>query len=163
MSQEPLRFSGQLTIEDYLQIYKVATPAWARLFPFVFASVFLLTIVINWKAIPWDRSSVIQLILIAAFLALVVLPRVAMRRSWKKNTSMNGPISGIVDEENVEWNGQFTQTKFPWTAIQKRRGNENLLLLYTGGNSVMFFAKRFFADDASWQRFVALANEKVRR
>jgi hypothetical protein len=157
-----VRFSGELTLEDYLQLHKLARPVWMRVLPFVFLGIVVLATATQWGTITLDRATITQFILISLFIVMLfLLPRVSIRRSWKKNTSLHGQVSGTVDAESVEWNTRFTQSRFPWDAIQKYREAETLLLLYTGPNSVLVFARRFFADAESWQWFLALARTKV--
>src|SRR5262245_54168681 len=112
--EEKIRFAGQLRFEEFVQINRLAAPWWARNFLWFLVGAFALALVSGgWRNFVEDpRAELFKSIPLGIFVVFaIVAPRIATRRNWKNDSSMNASVSGNIDSETVEWNGPFTQAR----------------------------------------------------
>ena len=98
---------------------------------------------------------------VAVFQLFVFLqPRFAARTLWN-NPSVQRPLRGTISSRGITYALEAGQNHIPWENINRLRRNPSMVTLVTIKGLLLIFPKRFFKNDADWNRFNALIEKKV--
>jgi len=77
------------------------------------------------------------------------------RGAWKANEKMQSRIQGVVREGEIEWQGNYTTTRFPWPMFKRVRDLGDLVIVKYSWNCGFYFPRHFFGSEDDWARFKA--------
>ena len=135
----------------------------ARILWWVFFVIFVINLVGGYRAMREDPAHWVPRYLapVAGVVAVAIAMPLLLKRQWTQNKLIQGEISGIVDDDGIEWNSTYSRGRFPWSVAVKWRGTSDIVLVYVGPNQALFFPKEFFADEGDWERFRQTIRDRV--
>ena len=167
-----ISFSGQFTKEDFVQAFKAHTTATILGKVFYYGIwVVVAYMVITFVSALAQGGNVTAIllsyglpVLLMGFLIWLTYsqPYQSAKRAIK-NPEFQAPVSGQVNEEQIDITTQESTVEIPWSKFQKVLDRGDFVLMYRGKNGLSLFPRRFFQSDADWQAFKNLAKEKIGR
>lgn len=101
------------------------------------------------------------LMIVAAFVLRPILqPRLAARTLWA-NPTVQRKLNGTITNQGLTYILTNGQNRIPWENINRVRRMPNLVTLITITGLLLVFPKRFFKNQADWNRFNRLLEKKV--
>lgn len=85
------------------------------------------------------------------------------RWTWSSNQRFQAAVHGVANASGIEWNSEFSQTRFPWEKLFKVRDLGDLMLVHYTANCGYYFPRHFFATESEWAGFKALVGAKVKQ
>jgi len=109
-----------------------------------------------------DNATYIALVMIvAAFVTRpYIQPRLAARSLWK-NPSVQRKLTGTINNQAITYILESGQNRIPWENINRLRKTPDLVTMVTITGLMLVFPRRFFRNDADWERFNKLVGNKV--
>jgi hypothetical protein len=159
-------FSGQLAFGELRRIMRVGRPMLLKLLPILIVLVLVGNVLTSDQTILLqDPASYIPALAVAATLiALLFLgPEWATRKSWKTNSSLREPFRGAVTTDGIEWFGTHSQASYSWERLHGYRLRNNLCLVYSSSNQVIWIIPRFFSSQTDWEEAVSLIRQNLKR
>ncbi len=164
-----ISFRGQYDKESFYKAVILANQPprnrkimnWFMLVFVLAAGAVLVERVIESKDITGNAVYITLLSLVAAFVIRPYLqPRLAARNLWN-NPSVQQPLKGTIDNRGIVYNLPQGQNHIPWEIINRMRKNSNMVTLITITGLLLVLPKRFFKNDADWNRFNTLVEKKI--
>jgi len=164
-----LSFRGQYDKETFYKAVVLANqPPRSRVIMNWFMLVFVLAAgavlvdrVIESGDITANAAYIALLMIVAAFVARpFVQPRLAARGLWN-NPSVQQPLQGTIDKRGIIYRLPQGENHFPWEIVNRMRRNSVMVTLVTISGLMLVFPRRFFRNEADWNRFNALVEKKV--
>jgi len=164
-----ISFRGQYDKESFYKAVILANQPprnrrimnWFMLVFVLAAGAVLVGRVIESKDITGNAVYITLVSLVAAFVVRPYLqPRLASRTLWN-NPSVQQPLKGTIDNRGIIYMLPQGQNHIPWEIINRKRKNSTMVTLVTITGLLLVFPKRFFKNDADWNRFNALVDKKI--
>jgi hypothetical protein len=157
-------FGGQLTEAEFTRLQWLTTHWLAKYLGWIILAAGAMAMATGgWRVVaedPWGQAirAIVPLLFVAfAFIA----PRRAIKKAWRQNALIKGPVSGVADESGLDWKSAFVTGRFPWEVLLKHKQTKDMVLLFTAPNSVLYFPKEFFTNEESWQAFRELVARRL--
>jgi hypothetical protein len=83
--------------------------------------------------------------------------------SYNKSKAQFKPLTGLVNDENIIVLSPTGSSEYKWGLYKQVKQMKDLLLLYQGKNCFNYFPRSFFESDASWQAFLDLVQQKIKK
>lgn len=95
--------------------------------------------------------------------AVVLLsPWFVARRGMKTGVMLRSPIHGSADEMQFVVANEYGRSEVPWSKFFRVQTGLDFLMLYISAHQFFILARPYFASDADWESFRALATTNVR-
>ena len=108
-----------------------------------------------------NATYIALIMLVGAFLGSSYLqPYLAARRLWQ-NPSVQQPLTGMISSKGILYKLVQGQNHIPWENLNRVRKKADLTTLVTITGLLLIFPKRFFRNEADWQRFNTLVDKKI--
>ena len=134
---------------------------WFMLVFVLAAGAVLVERVIESKDITGNAVYISLLMIVAAFVVRPYLqPRLAARTLWN-NPSVQQPLQGTIENRGIVYRLPQGDNHIPWEIINRMRKNSVMVTLVTITGLMLVFPKRFFRNEADWNRFNALVEKKI--
>ncbi len=92
---------------------------------------------------------------------LLFAPWLTTRNVFRTNKLVDQPFTGHLDDHGFTAQGAFGSIDLPWSSLHRARVTPEFILLFVSGQQFYIVAKRFFADDASWEAARELVRSRV--
>lgn len=103
------------------------------------------------------------LMIVAAFVLRPILqPRLAARTLWA-NPAVQQKLNGTITNQGITYMLANGQNRIPWENINRVRRMPDLVTFVTITGLLVVFPKRFFKNQADWNRLNRLLEKKVVR
>jgi len=164
-----ISFRGQYDKETFYKAVILANqPPRSRRIMNLFMLVFVLAAgavlverVVESRDITGNAAYLALLSIVAAFVTRPFLqPRLAARTLWN-NPSVQQPLKGTIDNRGIIYMLPQGQNHIPWEIVNRMRKNPTIVTLITITGLLLVFPKRFFKNEADWNRFNALVDKKI--
>jgi hypothetical protein len=95
--------------------------------------------------------------------ALWFTPWWAARRQFRSSSLLRAAIHGSANESGIRFNSEYGTSELPWHAFHKARFSAGAVLLYPTAAVFHIVPREFFEDQTSWETFVALVRQQVKK
>lgn len=129
---------------------------------FVFAAGIVLVRTLFESGEILGNAGYIALVMIVGALTLrpMIQPRLAARTLWA-NPAVQQKLQGKINKQGLTYKLTQGQNRIPWEKIKRVRVKPALVTMITITGLLLVFPRRFFKNDADWNRFIKLIEMKV--
>lgn len=162
-------FNGRYDKELFFKSVTLAnqppkTRRFVRTFMFMFIVAALVVLISRLRESGdfYGNATYIALItIIGAFLMRSYLqPYFAARRIWA-NPSVQRKLTGVINKKGITYHLKEGANEIHWERFLRVRKARYLTTLTTREGLLVIFPKRFFRNDADWERFNHLVDSKI--
>jgi len=109
-----------------------------------------------------SNAGYLALLMIVSALTLrpIIQPRLAARTLWS-NPAVQKKLKGTITNQGLNYVLANGQNRILWENINRVRQRPALVTLITITGLLLVFPKRFFKNDADWNRFNKLIEKKI--
>jgi hypothetical protein len=163
---DEIHFRGSISREEFVRIQSELSPVWLRWY--VVLPIVMCILFVGGPGLSEVRSMrTYQLVgEFGPFLIMLLFywgARILVARwTWKNNQKFQAAVHGVANASGIEWNSEYSQTRFPWENLLKARDLGDLMLVHYTGNCGYYFPRHFFATETEWAGFKALLRVKVK-
>lgn len=159
------------TKDDYIKSFRIfylnSWPSWAVLIGLVLSQIICIGSAFVRGDLGFDFGGILPIVLFVFLVfylafALVINP-MTVTSKVEKDERLSSPVQYEVNDEQIMFKNQFSETKLDWGSFQKVIESKELFLLVHATNKNMFqiIPKRAFASADDEQAFKNLLNLKI--
>lgn len=164
-----ISFRGQYDQELFYKSVMLANqPPKSRRYVQTFMSMFIVAAIVVLVSrliesgdILGNATYIALVMLIGAFLLRSFLqPYLAARKLWA-NPAVRRKLNGVVTKKGISYQLEAGTNEILWERFMRVRKTRNLVTLTTREGLLVIFPRRFFKNDADWQKFERLVETRI--
>lgn len=165
-----IHYAGKVSKSDWAKALRLQNPGWTR--QKWYFGAFIVLIIFSGIFTAIRTPDVFVQMIQSIYPPYLALPLIGLTFPWwreylqiasfdqKGNIYLNN-IHGMINESEVTIDSGDVQAAFKWTVFTDCKANQDICILLQGPNRFSIFTPSLFSNHEEWQKFIALAKEKV--